>query len=79
MLCFRFSVFVYCISPVTVADMLVCKILKFLTCHSKLQIISVTVIMYIQVIAHSVRRGHGDAHRFEKISNIVKQFKLSCR
>ncbi|MEM7576137.1 MAG: hypothetical protein AAF328_01570, partial [Planctomycetota bacterium] len=21
----------------------------------------------------------GDAHRFEKISNIIKQFKLSCR
>lgn len=30
------------------------------------------------VIAHSVRRAHLDAHRFEKISNIVKQFKLSC-
>lgn len=31
------------------------------------------------VIAHSVRRQHTDIHRFEKISNIVKQFKLSCR
>ncbi len=30
------------------------------------------------VIAHSVRRQHSDVHRFEKISNIVKQFKLSC-
>ncbi|KAL5475354.1 hypothetical protein EMCRGX_G025155 [Ephydatia muelleri] len=30
------------------------------------------------VIAHSVRRQHNDIHRFEKISNIVKQFKLSC-
>lgn len=30
------------------------------------------------VIAHSVRRQHTDVHRFEKISNIVKQFKLSC-
>lgn len=30
------------------------------------------------VIAHSVRREHSDVHRFEKISNIVKQFKLSC-
>ena len=32
-----------------------------------------------QVIANSVRKSHVDAHRFEKISNIVKQFKLSCR
>uniref|UniRef100_A0A1X7UTL6 Uncharacterized protein n=1 Tax=Amphimedon queenslandica TaxID=400682 RepID=A0A1X7UTL6_AMPQE len=30
------------------------------------------------VIAHSVKRQHSDIHRFEKISNIVKQFKLSC-
>ncbi|ACI65224.1 predicted protein [Phaeodactylum tricornutum CCAP 1055/1] len=34
------------------------------------------------VIAHAQaadkRTGHFDAHRFEKISNIVKQFKLSC-
>lgn len=30
------------------------------------------------VIAHAVRRPHSDVHRFEKISNIVKQFKLSC-
>ena len=32
----------------------------------------------VKVIAHSVRRPHSDVHRFEKISNIVKQFKLSC-
>ena len=31
-----------------------------------------------QVIAKAVRRPHTDVHRFEKISNIVKQFKLSC-
>ena len=36
------------------------------------------------VIAHceDKREGrvtHGDVHRFEKISNIIKQFKLSCR
>ena len=24
------------------------------------------------------RQGHDDVHRFEKISNIIKQFKLSC-
>eukprot|EP00731_Ephydatia_muelleri_P038531 Em0795g4a len=30
------------------------------------------------VIAHSVQHQHNDIHRFEKISNIVKQFKLSC-
>mmetsp|Transcript_18540 Transcript_18540/g.38911 ORF Transcript_18540/g.38911 Transcript_18540/m.38911 type:complete len:244 (+) Transcript_18540:796-1527(+) len=30
------------------------------------------------VIAHATLRAHDDAHRFEKISNIIKQFKLSC-
>eukprot|EP01096_Ripella_sp_DP13-Kostka_P007391 TRINITY_DN2688_c0_g1_i1.p1 TRINITY_DN2688_c0_g1~~TRINITY_DN2688_c0_g1_i1.p1 ORF type:complete len:336 (-),score=139.06 TRINITY_DN2688_c0_g1_i1:95-1048(-) len=30
------------------------------------------------VISDSSRREHEDAHRFEKISNIIKQFKLSC-
>ncbi|KAJ0181355.1 hypothetical protein K1T71_003440 [Dendrolimus kikuchii] len=30
------------------------------------------------VISHCQRRQHRDAHRFEKVSNIVKQFKLSC-
>lgn len=30
------------------------------------------------VISQSVQRSHTDPHRFEKISNIVKQFKLSC-
>lgn len=31
------------------------------------------------VIAHSSTKEHSDVHRFEKISNIIKQFKLSCR
>ncbi|PRP75016.1 Ras-related GTP-binding protein [Planoprotostelium fungivorum] len=30
------------------------------------------------VISHTSRREHRDHHRFEKISNIIKQFKLSC-
>ncbi len=30
------------------------------------------------VISHATRKLHGDVHRFEKISNIIKQFKLSC-
>lgn len=30
------------------------------------------------LISHSSRRHMQDSHRFEKISNIVKQFKLSC-
>ena len=30
------------------------------------------------VISHSTRVEHHDIHRFEKISNIIKQFKLSC-
>jgi Ras-related GTP-binding protein A/B len=30
------------------------------------------------VIAHHDTRNHSDVHRFEKISNIIKQFKLSC-
>ena len=31
------------------------------------------------VISHSTNKTHRDVHRFEKISNIIKQFKLSCR
>lgn len=30
------------------------------------------------VISHATRAAHSDVHRFEKVSNIVKQFKLSC-
>jgi len=30
------------------------------------------------VISHSNTKKHEDVHRFEKISNIIKQFKLSC-
>jgi len=30
------------------------------------------------VISHSTSKPHRDDHRFEKISNIIKQFKLSC-
>lgn len=30
------------------------------------------------VISHCQRRPHKDANRFEKVSNIIKQFKLSC-
>jgi Ras-related GTP-binding protein A/B len=30
------------------------------------------------VISHSTKKPHHDIHRFEKISNIIKQFKLSC-
>jgi len=30
------------------------------------------------VISHASTRKHKDVHRFEKISNIIKQFKLSC-
>lgn len=30
------------------------------------------------VISHATHKAHGDVHRFEKISNIIKQFKLSC-
>jgi hypothetical protein len=35
-------------------------------------------LFFSQVISYSERRRHRDAHRFEKISNIIKQFKLSC-
>jgi len=28
------------------------------------------------VIAHATHAAHSDVHRFEKISNIIKQFKL---
>uniref|UniRef100_K3X489 Ras-related GTP-binding protein n=1 Tax=Globisporangium ultimum (strain ATCC 200006 / CBS 805.95 / DAOM BR144) TaxID=431595 RepID=K3X489_GLOUD len=30
------------------------------------------------VISHATHANHRDIHRFEKISNIIKQFKLSC-
>lgn len=30
------------------------------------------------VISHAVSKEHADVHRFEKVSNIIKQFKLSC-
>jgi Ras-related GTP-binding protein A/B len=30
------------------------------------------------VISNAVLRAHADQHRFEKVSNIIKQFKLSC-
>ncbi|KAG9413312.1 Interleukin-4 receptor subunit alpha [Aphanomyces cochlioides] len=30
------------------------------------------------VIANATHKNHRDIHRFEKISNIIKQFKLSC-
>jgi len=30
------------------------------------------------VISHATQKKHKDPHRFEKISNIIKQFKLSC-
>ena len=30
------------------------------------------------VISHHDAKPHEDQHRFEKISNIIKQFKLSC-
>lgn len=29
-------------------------------------------------ISHATHREHNDRHRYEKISNIIKQFKLSC-
>jgi len=31
------------------------------------------------VISHATHVQHQDVHRYEKISNIIKQFKLSCR
>jgi len=31
------------------------------------------------VISHATHRDNGDAHRYEKISNVCKQFKLACR
>ena len=30
------------------------------------------------MISHATHREHSDVHRYEKISNIIKQFKLSC-
>jgi len=30
------------------------------------------------VVSHCLKKDHSDSHRFEKISNVIKQFKLSC-
>lgn len=37
------------------------------------------ILFPFQVISYCQRKSHKDVHRFEKISNIIKQFKLSCR
>ena len=37
------------------------------------------MLFSLQAIASALRKDHSDPHRFEKISNIIKQFKLSCR
>lgn len=31
------------------------------------------------VVSHCLKKEHSDLQRFEKISNIIKQFKLSCK
>ena len=68
------------------------KIVSFLLpnieeCKQKLQTFCETlnadeVILFERstflVIAHHDAKNHTDVHRFEKISNIIKQFKLSC-
>ena len=36
-------------------------------------------VCHLQVISYCQCKSHKDVHRFEKISNIIKQFKLSCR
>ena len=48
---------------------------RFHLCHFKKWLIS---SLLFQVISYCQRKLHRDVHRFEKISNIIKQFKLSC-
>jgi Ras-related GTP-binding protein A/B len=43
----------------------------------KFRVVSLDTL-FTQMISHCERRQHPDIHRFEKISNIIKQFKLSC-
>lgn len=43
------------------------------------QISLIYFVLTSQVISHYQCKEQRDAHRFEKISNIIKQFKLSCR
>jgi len=40
--------------------------------------LDVVVVVVVQVISRCEKRFHPDSHRFEKISNIIKMFKLSC-
>lgn len=60
-----------------------CIYLKVIYCfkpwYTSLRLPSSTVRLFsLQVISHCERKHHPDIHRFEKISNIIKQFKLSC-
>ncbi|CAJ0591691.1 unnamed protein product [Cylicocyclus nassatus] len=49
---------------------------------AKLEEIAYKVMLFERatflVIAHAEVTKHRDMHRFEKVSNIIKQFKLSC-
>jgi Ras-related GTP-binding protein A/B len=51
----------------------------FLVCQQAVLYCIVLEFVSFQVISHATSKDHKDVHRFEKISNIVKQFKLSCR
>jgi hypothetical protein len=42
------------------------------------RLVQVPSSQQLQQATHRPRSTHFDAHRFEKISNIIKQFKLSC-
>ena len=47
-------------------------------CQMVSDIFKFNKISHCSVISHAQRNQHRDVHRFEKISNIIKQFKLSC-
>lgn len=75
------SQIVYCLVPNT--KLLEDNLVEFCRICSADEVVLFESTTFL-VIAHCEdkregRVAHGDAHRFEKISNIIKQFKLSCR
>ena len=52
------------------------KLLKFKPLKFKVLLFEKATFL---VIAQAQMNPHSEIHRFEKVSNIIKQFKLSCR
>jgi Ras-related GTP-binding protein A/B len=58
-------------------DMLESHLNKFCSLCSADEVVLFEKATFL-VISHATHKQHADVHRYEKISNIIKQFKLSC-